>query len=77
VAGVVAATTLPARPGRGFQVRALYLASQHRDLVAKNEDFDLVGSFAAGQQEYQLQCLSEEQVPKRQDHDHDHAHERR
>jgi len=55
----------------------LYLASQHRDLVAKNEDFDLVGSFAAGQQEYQLQCLSEEQVPKRQDHDHDHAHERR
>jgi len=36
----------------------LYLAPQYRDLVPKNQDFDLVGPFAAYQQDDQLQCLS-------------------
>jgi len=60
-----------------FQVRALYLAPQYRDLVPKNEDLHFLGLFATGQQDDQLQCLPKEQVPERQDHDHDHGHDRR
>jgi hypothetical protein len=56
------------RPVGWFQIQAFDLTTQHRDLVAKDQDLDLFHPLAAHAQHDQLQHLTQDQVSERHDH---------
>jgi hypothetical protein len=43
-------------------------AAQHRDLMAQHQDLHLVSAITAQHQDHQLQQLTQDQIPERQDH---------
>jgi hypothetical protein len=63
-------------PGQGckhhpvgrFEVGAVYLPAQHRDLVAQYQEFDVFGSAVAGELGQHLQHLAQKQVHQRSAH---------
>jgi hypothetical protein len=56
------------RPVGWVQIHAFGLAAQHGDLVAKDQDLDLLCPLAAQAQHDQLQHLAQDQVSERHDH---------
>ena len=55
-------------PVGGLQLRPVYLAAEHRDLVAQDEEFDVLGAVVAGELGQHLQHLAQEQVHQRHAH---------
>jgi hypothetical protein len=53
-----------------FEIGAVYLAAQHRHLVAEDQEFDVLGSAVAGELGQHLQHLAQQQVNQRSAHGH-------
>ena len=54
-----------------FEVRAVYLSAQHRDLVTEDQEFDVFGAAIAGELGQHLQHLAYQQVHQRSAHGRD------
>ena len=52
----------------GLQPRAWNLAAQHAELVAQDEDLQVLGGFAAGEQHEQLDGAAQRQVGEFRQH---------
>lgn len=61
------------RPIGGFQVRAVDLTAQPRDLMPQYEYLDVLGPLAAHALDQQVQQLAQDHVPERQNHAGEHA----
>jgi hypothetical protein len=53
----------------GLQLRPVYLAAEHRDLVAQHEESDVLGVVVAGELGQHFQHLAQEQEPQLHAHD--------